>query len=43
MREVGMGDLSIVKAWESACAKHPQHRVSIWSLDQDLAGYDRAP
>lgn len=43
MRKVGMGDLSIVKAWESACAKHPQHRVSIWSLDQDLAGYDRAP
>ena len=43
MREVGMGDLSIVKAWESACAKHPQHRVSIWSLDQDLACYDRAP
>lgn len=43
MREVSMGDLSIVKAWESACARHPQHRVSIWSLDQHLVGYDRAP
>lgn len=43
MRRVSMGDLSIVKAWESACVRHPQRRISIWSLDQDLAGYDRAP
>lgn len=43
MRGVNMGDLSIVKTWESACARHPRHRVSIWSLDQDMAGYDRAP
>lgn len=43
MRRVSMGDLSIVKAWESACARHPQRRISIWPLDQDLAGYDRAP
>ena len=43
MREVSMGDLSIVKAWKSACARHPQHRVSIWSLDRHLAGYNRAP
>ena len=43
MRRISMGDLSIVKAWESASARHPQRRISIWSLDQDLAGYDRAP
>lgn len=43
MRGAGMGDLSIIKAWESACERHPQGRVSIWSLDRDLAGYDRHP
>lgn len=43
MRGIGMGDLSIVKAWESACARHPLHRVSIWSLDRHLTGYDRVP
>ena len=42
MRGVNMGDLSIVKTWESARARHPRHRVSIWSLDQDMDGYDRA-
>lgn len=44
MQGVGMGDLSIVKAWASACARHPSSRVSIWSLDQQhLASYDRKP
>lgn len=43
MRGVGMGDLSIVKAWASACTRHPSSRVSIWSLDQHLASYDRKP
>lgn len=43
MRRAGMGDLSIIKAWESACTRHPRSRVSIWSLDQHLAGYDRTP
>ena len=43
MRGIGMGDLSIVKAWESACARHPRHRVGIWSLDRHLTGYDRVP
>ena len=41
MRGAGMGDLSIVKAWERTCTQHPHRRVTIWSHDQDLAGYDR--
>lgn len=43
MQGAGMGDLSIVKVWESTCALHPQVRVSIWSLDRHLTGYDRLP
>lgn len=43
MREIGMGDLSIIKEWEAACARHPYHRVTIWSLDHAIAGYDRIP
>ena len=43
MRRAGMVDLSIVKAWERTCALQPGHRVSIWSLDQHLTGYDRIP
>ena len=43
MQRVGMGDLSIIKAWENACARHRSQRVRIWSLDQHLRGYDRAP
>ena len=41
MRGVGLSDLSIIKAWEAACARHPTRRVRIWSLDQHLQGYDR--
>lgn len=43
MQGVGLVDLSIVKAWERACARHPRRRVSIWSLDHHLAGYDQRP
>ena len=43
MRGAGMVDLSIVKAWEHTCALQLSHRVSIWSLDQHLTGYDRKP
>ena len=43
MRGSGMGDLSIVKEWEAACARHPRLRVRIWSLDHHMGGYDRAP
>lgn len=41
MRKTGMGDLSIIKAWEAACTRHPNRRVRIWSLDGDLQSYDR--
>lgn len=40
---VGFGDLSIIKEWESTCAKHPMSTVAIWSKDGDLAGYERRP
>jgi len=43
MRGLGMGDLSIVKAWEAACTRHPNYHVKIWSLDSGLRAYDRAP
>ena len=43
MRGAGMGDLSIVKAWERTWAQHPARRVTIWSHYQHLAGYDRTP
>lgn len=43
MREVGLGDLSIVKEWEETCGLHPTLRVRIWSLDGGLQGYDRIP
>lgn len=41
MREVGMSDLSMIKAWEEACSRNPGRRVRIWSLDAGLQGYDR--
>jgi len=40
-RGLGVADLSIIKEWERQCTLHPARRVSIWSLDADLAGYDR--
>ena len=41
MRGVGMGDLSIIKEWERQCELFPRRRVTIWSLDGDLQGYDQ--
>lgn len=41
MRGVGLGDLSIIHEWKSACERHPSHRVRIWSLDRHLDAYDR--
>lgn len=38
-----LADLSIIKEWERSCALHPMSRVRVWSLDSDLAGYDREP
>jgi len=43
MREVSMGDISIIKEWEEARKRTPYIRVFIWSLDQDLMGYDHQP
>ncbi len=40
---LGIADLSIVKEWEAAVARHPLLRVYIWSLDRNLMGYDRRP
>ena len=43
MREVGIGDLTIIKEFERQCTLHSMRRVLIWSLDGDLDGYDRIP
>lgn len=43
MRKTGMGNLSIIKAWEAARTRHPNRRVRIWSLDVDLQSYDCHP
>lgn len=40
---ISLADLSIIKEWERTCERHPLSRVRIWSLDSDLAGYDREP
>ena len=40
-RGVGMGDLSILKEWESCCDRFPMSRVWVWTLDRDLVGLDR--
>lgn len=40
---VSLADLSIIKEWERNCDLHPMSRVRVWSLDGDLAGYDRQP
>ena len=42
MRGVGWGDLTIIHVWHNACRLFPRQRVTIWSLDRDLQGYDRA-
>ena len=43
MRGPGMSDMSIIKAWEFECSRHPSRRIRFWSLDQHLRGYDREP
>ena len=42
-RSVGLGDFSIIKDYDKLCTQHQGQRVFIWSYDNDLAGYDRAP
>ncbi len=43
MRGTGIGDLSIIKDWERQCDLHKAMRVYIWSLDNHLSAFDRAP
>ena len=43
MRRIGMGDLSIRKEWEQLRARYPMSRVTVWSVDGDLAGLDHVP
>ncbi len=43
MREVSLGDLTILKEWEAAKERHPRDRVRIWSLDAHLSACDRNP
>lgn len=43
MREVGLGDVSIIDEWERACRRHPRQRVRIWTLHRQLQSYDRPP
>lgn len=42
MQGLGMGDLSIKNEWAALCAKYRMSRVRVWTIDQDLAGLDRA-
>jgi hypothetical protein len=43
MRGVGLGDQTILDAYNEACVKLPTARVRIWSFDRHLAGLDRVP
>lgn len=43
MRGPDLSDLSIIKAWETECARHKGRRVRIWALDGHLQSYDRVP
>lgn len=43
MREIGIGDLTIIEEFHRQCSIHRMRRVFIWSYDNDLAGYDRTP
>lgn len=38
MREIGLGDRSLIALWEQQRALHARGRVYIWSLDDGLAG-----
>jgi hypothetical protein len=43
MRGMGFGDLSITKVFHQQCALNRGRRVLIWSYDQHLQGFERAP
>lgn len=40
MREIGLGDLSIIREFEHQSRRHQGRRVLIWSYDEHLRGYD---
>ena len=40
---VGLGDLSIIRAYEQQRELNPHARVRIWTLDHHLTGYDHRP
>lgn len=42
-RQVGLGDLSIIKTYEEVRALNLTSRVRIWSKDEHLSGYDYQP
>lgn len=43
MRGIGIGDRSIIEVWDQQCALNQARRVTIWTYDDDLEGYDREP
>jgi hypothetical protein len=43
MRKIGAADLSIIDEFDRQCRLNPRRRVLIWTRDQALVGYDRAP
>lgn len=43
MRQLSLGDRSIIAAWEQQREIHPYGRIYVWSLDDDLIGYDTDP
>ena len=40
-RGSGLGDLSIIHDWQRLCDQNPRRRVTIWTLDRHLRGYDQ--
>lgn len=43
MREISLGDLSIIKEFERQCELHFGHEIYIWALDHHLIGYRHNP
>ena len=43
MAGVGLGDVSIIHAFERICSQFQGWHVTVWSLDGHLQGYDRVP
>jgi hypothetical protein len=41
VKTIGAGDASIIQDYHKLCEMHPMKNVAIWSLDDDLKGYQR--